>query len=70
MLILITSRCKMGCIHCMSDCKPEGEDMSFSTFADAIDFSLRRAFPTPIMYPAANRPKIHNSSKWSDTHCR
>ena len=49
MLILISSRCHMGCSHCMSDCKPEGEDMDFSTFADAIDFSLHRAFPTPIM---------------------
>ena len=49
MLILITSRCRMGCTHCMSDCRPEGEDMSYSTFTDAIDFNLRRAFPTPIM---------------------
>ena len=49
MLIFITNRCHMGCVHCMDDCKPEGEDMSFSTFQDAVEFSLTRALPTPLM---------------------
>ena len=33
----------------MSECKPDGEDMSFSVFQDAIQFSLERAYPLPIM---------------------
>ena len=28
MLVELTYACKMGCSHCMSDCKPDGEHMS------------------------------------------
>ena len=28
MIIDLTYACKMGCSHCISDCKPEGENMS------------------------------------------
>lgn len=28
MIIDLTYACKMGCSHCMSDCKPEGENIS------------------------------------------
>ena len=62
MLILITTRCSMGCSHCMSDCKPEGRDMSIATFRDALDFSINRYYPTPILIsggePSEN-PEFH-----------
>lgn len=28
----------MGCTHCMDDARPEGHDMNFDTFKDAIEF--------------------------------
>lgn len=31
MLVLLTSKCEMGCTHCMSNCTSEGIDMSFDT---------------------------------------
>lgn len=38
MLIDITYKCSMGCTHCLSDCKPDGEDMSVETFKDVLKF--------------------------------
>ncbi len=38
MLIDITYSCKMGCTHCMSDCKPDGQHMSIQTFKDTLRF--------------------------------
>lgn len=38
MLIQATYACSMGCSHCMSDCKPDGQHMSVKTFSDALDF--------------------------------
>ena len=49
MLIMITNRCTMGCSHCMSKCVPEGDDMSFSMFEEALDFSLTRMPMMPVM---------------------
>lgn len=38
MLIKITTKCTMGCSHCISDCKPEGIDMDSETFDQVIRF--------------------------------
>lgn len=38
MLINLTYACKMGCNHCLSDCKPDGENMSISTLKDVLNF--------------------------------
>lgn len=46
MLIEVTYACSMGCSHCMSDCKPDGQHMSVQTFSDALDFMLKYAIPT------------------------
>ena len=46
MLVEITYACSMGCSHCMSDCKPDGQHMSIHTFKDALDFLLRHNIPT------------------------
>lgn len=41
MILCITSKCKMGCSHCLHDCKPEGVDIALETLKDAIDFIKR-----------------------------
>lgn len=38
MMIALTYRCNMGCTHCISDCKPDGIDMSKDTLIDSLDF--------------------------------
>ena len=38
MMIALTYRCSMGCPHCISDCKPDGIDMSKDTLIDSLDF--------------------------------
>lgn len=38
MLVEITYACSMGCTHCLSDCKPDGEHMSLPVFRDSLDF--------------------------------
>lgn len=37
MLIAVTTRCDMGCSHCMASCTPSGEDMAIDNFRLAID---------------------------------
>lgn len=39
MLVMLTNRCNENCRHCMSDCKPEGVDMTEQTFCRVINFS-------------------------------
>lgn len=41
MLITLTYHCSMGCTHCLSDCKPDGQHMPYSVFEDALDFCNR-----------------------------
>ena len=38
MLVELTYACKMGCKHCLSDCKPDGENMSVDTLKDVLEF--------------------------------
>ena len=45
MLIEVTYSCSMGCSHCMSDCKPNGQHMSVQTFSDSLDFMMKYAIP-------------------------
>lgn len=37
MLIKITTRCSMGCSHCMEDARPDGDDMTLEMFDQALD---------------------------------
>lgn len=46
MLINLTYACKMGCNHCLSDCKPDGENMSISTLKDVLNFLTKYSIPT------------------------
>lgn len=37
MLLVVTTRCDMGCSHCMVDSKPQGEDISWENFKKAVN---------------------------------
>lgn len=38
MMLKITERCTMGCIHCLNDAKADGKDMDKKTFIDSLNF--------------------------------
>ena len=38
MMIKITERCTMGCIHCLNDAQPDGKDMNEKTLIDCLNF--------------------------------
>ena len=38
MLLKITECCSAGCIHCLSDCKPDGKHMSKEMLSDVMNF--------------------------------
>ena len=40
MLLKITEKCSAGCIHCLSDCKPDGAHMSMDTLKNVMDFII------------------------------
>lgn len=46
MLINLTYACKMGCNHCLSDCGPDGENMSIRTLRDVLNFLTKYGIPT------------------------
>ena len=46
MLVELTYACKMGCSHCMSDCSPDGENMSLVTLRDTLHFMIENNIPT------------------------
>lgn len=46
MLVELTYACNMGCTHCLSDCKPNGEHMSIDTFKDVLKFMVNHTIPT------------------------
>lgn len=61
MLIKVTTRCQMGCSHCMEDCKSEGEDMSAETFGKALAFAdeLESACPISLTMIGGGEPTLH-----------
>ena len=40
MLVRITNRCSMGCIHCLTDASPSGQHMDWATFCSSVQMSL------------------------------
>lgn len=46
MLVELTYACKMGCSHCMSDCKPDGEHMSLQVLEDTLKFMVKHQILT------------------------
>ena len=49
MIVDITYKCSMGCSHCMSDCKPDGQHMTLATFDKVIDFLKRYNYADHII---------------------
>lgn len=48
MLIDLTYRCNMGRNHCMSDCKPNGTDMTPEILKDVLAFCKKNEVPNLI----------------------
>ena len=48
MLVELTYACKMGCSHCMSDCKPDGEHMSLQILKDTLEFMINHQILTTM----------------------
>lgn len=49
MLFCITNKCSMGCPHCMSDCKPEGELLDKNDLMPFINFFNFMRFRTLLI---------------------
>lgn len=49
MVIDLTYACSMGCSHCMSDCKPDGEHMSLDTLKDVLEFYKKHRIPAIVL---------------------
>lgn len=49
MKVDITYKCSMGCSHCLSNCKPEGQEMSVEMFKSVIDFHKKYNINTIIL---------------------
>jgi molybdenum cofactor biosynthesis enzyme MoaA len=47
-LIKVTSRCSMGCSHCLDEAGPDGTDMTAETFLKALDFAAQIEAASPI----------------------
>lgn len=60
MLLQITTRCSMGCTHCMGDYKPDGIDMSLEDFKAVVD-SLKDVFlhEKPVLLITGGEPLDH-----------
>ena len=48
MLIDLTYRCSMGCSHCISDCRPDGTDMTPDTLEDVFAFYRKHQIPNLV----------------------
>lgn len=69
MMIKITSRCTMGCTHCMSDCKPDGRDMSQETLIKTLDFLRKNHFGGLLLISGGEPLEHENFPGVIDTIC-
>ena len=59
MLLKITTKCHMGCSHCMEDALPDGEDMSIQTFLKAKDFIEKVYLSLKVVMISGGEPTEH-----------
>lgn len=59
MLVKITTRCTMGCNHCMEEAVPEGDRMPIETFLKTRDFVERVYNGFKIMLLSGGEPTEH-----------
>lgn len=57
MLFCITNKCSMGCPHCMSDCKPEGQLLDKNDLMPFINFFNFMRFRTLLI--SSGEPTEH-----------
>lgn len=61
MLILLTTRCEMGCKHCISDCTKEGIDMTFDTLKLVCE--RIKEFDPKVLVISGGEPTSHPKFK-------
>ena len=57
MMIKITTKCSMGCPHCMNDSKPIDNHMSWSVLSDAVEFINK--YNSFLLLVAGGEPTEH-----------
>lgn len=57
MMIKITEKCSMGCIHCMNNATPNGKHMDFDTFQRVINF--QKMYGGPFCIITGGEPTEH-----------
>jgi MoaA/NifB/PqqE/SkfB family radical SAM enzyme len=60
MILVITDKCSMGCTHCLSDCKPDGQHITLEQFKQNLEFALRTIGRNPqILILSGGEPFEH-----------
>lgn len=49
MILAITNKCSMGCTHCLSDCKPDGEHITLEQFKKNLAYAMNLKTYQPIL---------------------
>lgn len=62
MLFCITNKCSMGCPHCMSDCKPEGQLLDKKDVIPFVNFFNTMKFRTLMI--SGGEPTEHLDFSW------
>jgi len=58
MLIRVTNKCTMQCVHCMIDAHPAGEHMSWAVFKKAVNF-VQNCGPPHVLLLGGGEPSEH-----------
>ena len=59
MLLSITDKCMMNCSHCLSNCEPEGTDMSMEVLDDIIQFINHPELRFRVILVSGGEPTEH-----------
>lgn len=59
MVIRITNKCLMGCLHCMEESNPNGDHMSIDTFQNALSFALKCNTTQGVVMISGGEPFEH-----------
>jgi organic radical activating enzyme len=64
MILVLTDKCSMGCTHCLSDCKPDGQHITLEQFKQNLEFALRTIGRNPhILLLSGGEPFEHPQIK-------
>lgn len=59
MMIKLTTKCSMGCSHCISNCTKDGKDMDFETFQRVLDFQKELGLLMNVLLISGGEPTEH-----------